>query len=224
MPGVSVKPGFHQRTVGEYSFQVFVPKGYTSGKSWPCIVFLHGVGENGTDGRKHMKIGLPKHVRENADTFPAIVVCPQNPGPWKFKDEREEMVLDALAQVQEEFNIDEKRLYLTGLSQGGCSTFDIGAKTPGRWAALVVVCGAGKPEDAPKLEEVPIWIFHGGKDWSIPPSGSHKFDKVSIGGRDMHERIRGSKYTEYPRDGHYIWDKAYGDAKLWKWLFAQKLK
>ena len=40
----------------------------------------------------------------------------------------------------------------------------------------------------------------------------------------MHERIKGSKYTEYPGAGHFIWDRAYGDAKLWEWLFAQKRK
>lgn len=222
MTTLSAAPGFHGRSAGAHPYQVFVPEVPPPAGGWPCIVFLHGVGENGTDGEKHMKVGLPNHVRAHADTFPAVLVCPQNPGPWKFRDEREKLVLDALARTREELPVDPDRVYLTGMSQGGCSTFDLGASHPETWAALVVVCGAGRPEDASKLEGIPLWIFHGRRDPLIRPSGKHKFDKESVGGRDMHERIEGSRYTEYPRAGHAIWDRVYGDAKLWAWLFAQK--
>jgi len=32
------------------------------------------------------------------------------------------------------------------------------------------------------------------------------------------------KYTEYEKVGHNSWEKAYGDAKMYEWLFAQKKK
>ncbi len=183
------------------------------------MVFLHGVGENGTDGERHLKVGLPVHVAAHEDTFPAVAIFPQCRGPWMYVGEDERLVLDALAA---ERNIDPNRVYLTGLSQGGCSTFDLGAKYPSRWAALVVICGAGRPEDAPKLAGLPIWIFHGERDPVVPPSGPHGFDRESVGGRDMAKLLPGVRYTEFPGADHFIWDRVYADPEMWDWLLAQR--
>jgi predicted peptidase len=133
----------------------------------------------------------------------------------------EQLIMDSIVAAQREWRIDSKRIYLTGLSQGGCSTFDLGAKYADRWAALVVVCGAGNPSDAGRII-APTWIFHGEKDEVVPPSGPHQWDKNNIGGRDMAKKIINAEYTEYPGADHFIWDKVYADPALWEWLLAQK--
>jgi predicted peptidase len=220
MPTSKPSPaGFQRREVRGRVYQIFVPQGAAPVRGWPCVLFLHGVGQNGTDGERHLEVGLPRHVRRHAETFPAVVVMPQCGGRWKYVGFEEEVALGALDATARELSIDPDRVYLTGLSQGGCSTFDLGAKFPDRWAALVVVCGAGKPEDAPRM---PIWIFHGEKDDRVPPSGHHGFDDESVGGRDMAKRLPHAKYTEFPGAGHDIWDRVYGDPALWDWLFAQR--
>lgn len=224
MADKQIGTGFQKRTLRGSTYQIFIPKAYAREEKWPCVVFLHGVGENGTDGEKHMKVGLPLHIRKNAETFPAVAIFPQNKGPWKYVGDRETLVMDALAETSKEFNIDPDRVYLTGLSQGGCSTYDLGAKYPDRWAALLVVCGAGRKEDAPKLAGLPLWAFHGGRDPAIPPSGRHKFDKESTGSREFTALIPGAKYTEFPKEGHFIWDRVYADPEVWRWLWAQKRK
>ncbi len=38
----------------------------------------------------------------------------------------------------------------------------------------------------------------------------------------LHELSADAKYTEYSDVGHAAWDKAFADAELWKWLFAQR--
>jgi predicted peptidase len=211
---------FQKREIQGRVNQVFVPAGYTPSRRWPLIVFLHGIGENGTDGVLHLRAGLPPYVLEHAAAFPAFVLAPQCKGPWKFVGEDERVVMDAVAAAEREWNIDSKRIYLTGLSQGGCSTFDLGSKYPERWAALAVVCGAGYPADAPKIQ-APTWIFHGERDPAVPPSGPHQWDSMNIGGRDMAKIIRGARYTEYPGADHYIWDRVYADPALWDWIFEQ---
>ncbi len=130
--------------------------------------------------------------------------------------------MDALAAAEREFRIDPAGIYLTGLSQGGCSAFDLGAKYPDRWAAIVVVCGAGRPQDAPRLAGIPIWIFHGELDEAVPPTGGHGYDREGVGGRDMARLIPGARYTEFPGADHFIWDRVYSDQKMWEWLFSRR--
>jgi predicted peptidase len=207
---------FQRRFVDGRSFQVSVPAG---AGPFPCVVFLHGVGENGTDGEKHLKVGLPALVKEG---FPAVVIAPQCRGPWMYVGDDERYVLGALEATAAELPIDRSRIYLTGLSQGGCSAFDLGAKHPEIWAALVVVCGAGRIADALRLRRTPIRIYHGEKDAVIPPSGHHPFDSETVGGRDMSKVLPHAKYVEFAGADHFIWDRVYGDPGLWDWLFAQR--
>ncbi len=209
--------GFQKRTVGDRAYQVFVPDGYAADRPWPLVVFLHGVGENGTDGEKHLTVGLPAHIPAG---FPALGLFPQCKGPWKYVGDDESMVMDAVSATQGEFHVARKRIYLTGISQGGCSTFDLGARYRDFWAALVPVCGAGYPLDSAKIW-APTWIFHGEKDAVVPPSGPNPWDAKNVGGRDMAKLIADVKYTEYPDADHFIWDRVYADPAMWEWLFAQ---
>jgi predicted peptidase len=212
---------FQKRTILGRTYQVFVPPAYAPNRPWPLLVFLHGVGENGTDGEKHLQAGLPPYVLANEASFPAFVIAPQCKGPWKYVGEDEQVILDAVTAAQREWRVDFRRIYLTGLSQGGCSTFDLGARYPDRWAGLVVVCGAGRPSDAGRIT-APLWIFHGELDPVVPPSGPHQWDASNVGGRDMARLIPRAKYTEYPEADHFIWDRVYADPALWEWLLAQK--
>jgi predicted peptidase len=212
---------FQKRVLRGRSYQVFVPPTYVTSRPWPLIVYLHGVGENGTDGEKHLKVGLPPYVLANEATFPAFVIAPQCKGPWKYEGEDEQLILDSIPAAQREWRVDPKRIYLTGLSQGGCSTFDLGARYPDRWAGLLVVCGAGRPADSGRIT-APLWIFHGERDEVVPPSGPNQWDKSNVGGRDMAKLIGRAKYTEYPDADHFIWDQVYSDPAVWEWLLAQK--
>jgi predicted peptidase len=216
--------GFQKREVLGRRYQIFIPHGYSPERPSPVVAFLNGVGENGTDGERQMAAGLPAYVREHALTFPALAVFPQCRGPWKFVGEDEQVLLEALSATQKELRVDPARIYLTGISQGGCSAFDLGAKYPELWAALVVVCGAGRPGDALRLRRMPIWIFHGELDSIVPPTGGHKFDDESVGGRDMKRFLPHARYTEYPGADHSIWDRVYADPSMWEWLFAQRRK
>jgi predicted peptidase len=84
------------------------------------------------------------------------------------------------------------------------------------FAAAIPFCGAGNPELAPNMVDVPVWAFHGSKDRNVPVSGS----------REMVEAIKtaGGKpgYTEFPGVGHNVWPHVNDTLGLLDWLFAQK--
>jgi predicted peptidase len=238
--------GFLDRTVSlrgvTYKYQVFLPEDWSSKKKWPIILFLHGAGERGSDGLLQTDVGLPHAIRESRSRFPTIVVIPQClTNHWWTEPEMEEMALAALAATSKEFKGDAKHSYLTGLSMGGFGSWDIATRYPGKFAAMVPICGGlATPKDlvreypasaknaypdeprsyaeaAAKIGKTPVWIFHGAADDTVPVDGSRKMnDALKAAGGNV-------RYTEYPGVGHNSWDKAYAEPELMPWLLSKSL-
>jgi len=216
---------------------IYVPAEYTPEQAWPMIVFLHGAGERGDDGLIQTEVGLGDAIRRHADRFPAIVLFPQCPAEKYWNST--EAHLDALMeQARERYNINENRVYLTGLSMGGYGCWTWGAAHAERWAAMIPICGGGEPNDLksltkepiPKeayppmkervlaLAKLPIWTFHGLEDDVVPPFRTKQMVR-------MIEREGGEiKHTEYKGVGHASWERAYADEDVIRWLFEQQRK
>ncbi|WP_312237188.1 prolyl oligopeptidase family serine peptidase [Stenotrophomonas sp.] len=220
-------------------YQVFVPRAAaTDVGALPVVLFLHGSGERGRDGRRQTKAGLGPYLRSHADRFPALVVLPQTPAGEEWSGANNRIALAALDATLAEFGADPQRQYLTGMSMGGYGSWNIALDNPQRFAAIVPVCGAVlapravRPtlfvEDvaqeadpyaaiAKRLKHVPIWMFHGALDDVVPPEDDRRLKAAfaQAGADDV-------RYTEYPGGNHNAWDATYADAAMWDWLFAQK--
>lgn len=125
-------------------------------------------------------------------------------------------VLAMLDRTMEELPVDPDRVYLTGLSMGGFGSWYIAALEPRRWAAVVPICGGASVRIAPGIKDIPIWVFHGGKDTVVPPRLS----------REMVEALRAAggkpRYTEFEEAGHDSWTPGYRHPEFLPWLFAQR--
>lgn len=234
----SMETGFLKKTITvngqEERYQVYVPAGYTPDTAWPLIVFLHGAGERGNDGEAHARVGIGAAIEKNPERFPVIVLLPQCPKDTVWNTSHD--VLEAqMAATREAYTIDDKRIYLTGLSMGGYGTWLWGAIKTDVFAALLPICGGGNPEDIQRLLKVgggnpygslasrlralatvPIWAFHGGADGVVPPDHS----------RSMVEAVRARggnvQYTEYEGVGHNSWDATYQNPDVIAWLLEQR--
>src|SRR4051794_27451652 len=146
--------GFLQRTHmdpdgAKARYVLFVPHTYTGEKATSVIVFLHGSGETGSDGERQAQTGLGPAIRKHEKTFPSIVIFPQSQKrTWRADSGDARRALDILAEVEKEYKVDPKRIYLTGLSMGGMGTWSLALAHPERWAAIVPVCGRGDPKKA----------------------------------------------------------------------------
>jgi predicted peptidase len=179
-------------------------------KAWPLVLFLHGAGESGNDLAKVKTHGPPKLVETNGP-FPFILVSPQCPGRGWNPD-----VLNGLLDsVLKDYRVDKDRVYLTGLSMGGFGTWSLAAAHPERFAAIAPICGGGTPSDAPKLARLPIWVFHGAKDPTVPVKRSEEMVEAlkAAGGSP--------KFTVYPEAGHDSWTATYNNPEFYDWLLAQ---
>lgn len=215
-----------------YPFQLLHPAGRPSGPE-PLVVFLHGAGERGKDNSRQLT-WLPLAMASDSfrERFPCwllAVQCPEDEKwadvPWsevmpsplpKEPTRAVRAVLAAMERVQREHAVDPDRVYLTGLSMGGYGAWDLAARFPGRFAAVLPICGGGDETTAPRLAEVPIWAFHGAEDPGVPVGRT----------RSMIAAIRAAggspKFTEFPGVGHDSWTPAYRDPEVLDWLFAQR--
>ena len=198
------------------------------------LVFLHGIGERGSENLANIRLAVPEIVKQiKAAKQKVILLAPQCPGDqlWSTRHrggaeaKLTEKPRPALGMVPiliqkkiREFDADPDRVYITGLSLGGYGTWDLMARYgTGLFAAGVTCSGGGDPSRADKMKDLPIWIFHGEADQTLPVKLSRRmYAALKEAGSDV------VFYKEYPGVPHDCWTRTYQDPEVWKWLFSQK--
>jgi len=201
----------------KYDYLLYLPKGYEEkgSKKWPLVIFLHGMGERGSDVNKVKIHGIPKLAEKKE--FPFVAVSPQCPLTTDWR--RETANLNAfLDEILEKNAVDPDRVCLTGLSMGGYGTWMWGCANPERFAALVPICGGGDPSKAAAIKDIPTWVFHGAKDRAVPIKKSEEMvEAIKAAGGDP-------RFTVYPEAGHDSWTVSYDNPELYEWILKQARK
>jgi predicted peptidase len=201
-------------------YLLYTPKDYPgSEKEFPLILFLHGIGERGTDLELVKLFGIPKEIEEGVD-FPFLVVSPQCPEDTIWANELDALYA-LLENIIETHQVDTSRIYLTGLSMGGSGSWHLAAAYPSMFAAVVPICGwanpfLGFPERIRVLRDVSVWAFHGAEDEVIPLQRSQELVDV------LKANQGNVKFTVYPDTPHDSWTQTYKNPELYKWLLQQK--
>jgi predicted peptidase len=86
-------------------------------------------------------------------------------------------VMNVLALVRKEFNIDPNRIYLMGHSMGGGGTWHFGVKYPEIWAALAPVAPAfyTTPDELAKIQKMPVIVVQGDDDPFVSVNQTRQF-------------------------------------------------
>jgi predicted peptidase len=203
----------------EAKYVVFIPHAYDRTKACPTILYLHGSGSSGTDGRAQVQGSLAGAIRKREKDFAFIAVFPQSHETnWRAESKDGKRAIAILDQVARDFRVDAERVYLTGISMGGQGTWSLAAAYPERWAAIVPICHGGDPKTVGKFKDLACWCFHGDADEVIPVAQSREMIRAlkKAGGQPL--------YHEYPGVGHNAWDLTYANPDLYEWLLLQKRK
>lgn len=164
-------------------FYEYLPPGYSSGESFPVVIFFHGIGERGNglmqptlgtnaDGTTYVKekaltavlVNGPPKLIKNGKNLPAIVISPQLPlsrGSWAI-----DVTGPFVDYILNHYRVNRDRVYITGLSLGGGGAWIYSKMNPHVVAAVVPVCGYDGNTDIANLIGKPVWAFH------------HEVDKV----------------------------------------------
>ncbi|MDO1514267.1 PHB depolymerase family esterase [Maribacter confluentis] len=199
------------------AYYLYYPENYETEpeKDFPILLFLHGGGESGDSLVTVKRNGPPKLIAQGKK-FPFLILAPQNPNEKKWWNTRAvKQLLDSIVATN---RIDKRRIYLTGLSRGGGAAWELAVQYPETFAAMAVVCGMTPVPYASWInKKMPIWVFHGEKDKSIPIEESETMvDRLKEMGYDV-------LFTKYPNVGHSAWIKAYETDALYDWFMNQEL-
>lgn len=252
------------KTSGELQAAYFECENAKDGEKHPLVIWLHGAGEGGNDpslavmGNKVTALA-GKEIQEKLGG--AFVLVPQCPTVWMHNDSKpydicsEECkdksskytkelkeIIDSFIKDRKE--IDLKRIYIGGCSNGGYMTINMLLKYQNFFAAAFPVCEAYKDswlsdKDIEVLSKTPLW-FTAAKndgtikveDHSIPTVKRLKavnennvkfslFEDV----RDTSGMFKNKDGEPYEFNGHWSWiylfnDKcrSEGEESIWKWL------
>jgi len=215
LPGKQTSCCFETKVAKKLPYLLYLPEDYNQKKSFGCILFLHGAGERGDELKKLKKIALPKILEKNKQ-FSFIVISPQCPeGAWWT--DYNEMLIQLLDHVIQNYKVEESKIYLTGLSMGGFGSWSLACQFPEQFAAVAPICGGGEPDTARrKLKNMPVWAFHGKKDQAVPLYRSQEMVNA------INEAGGNAKLTIYTDADHDAWTAAYNDQNLYEWFLKHK--
>lgn len=163
-------------------YLLHVPPNYDPSKPMPMILALHGMGGNSADFEKRTKLN------ETADKDGFIVVYPDstqwfNQKDWKTWDTDDGIIppgkhvddtkflRSVIDTTQSQLNVDDKRIYMAGISNGGMMTMHAAGPLSDKLAAVAVVSGAMSGKEESPTEPLSVINIHGTNDSVIPIGG-----------------------------------------------------
>ena len=206
------------------AFRLKFPKTYmhnvADGKTYPAIIFLHGLGEPGNvwDNEFHLVHGGQTHAQKIDDgTFDGFMIYPQSQAGYL---QAYFPLLKELADSMAKYvKLDLDRVHVGGLSSGGQATWDF----PQQQQYAKVAC-AIEPISAAQYEDVqyfashisiPVFTGNGGQD--VAPYPSTVTDIIAayknLGGNIMQ--------AFFPDQGHGAWNAFWADPRYWPFINAQ---
>jgi predicted peptidase len=211
-------------------YLVYTPVGSSNAKL-SLLIFLHGAGGVGQDIQQIK--ARPTDVWKGIEKFgkgPCIVVAPQclktangERGIWTAEDLN--LVLQHLKAT---LPVDDRRIYLSGISMGGYGTWAWAAHDPQHFAAIApIVGGIGREgakavtpdfdQWAASLAKIPVYAFVGALDTTVPPERSERMIAAikKAGGKE-------AKLKVYPEEAHGAGRVVVADPEYYDWIFAQQ--
>jgi poly(3-hydroxybutyrate) depolymerase len=124
--------------------------------------------------------------------------------PANLAELSEKDVLNVLAMMRKEFNVDENRTYLMGHSMGGAGTYFLGSKHAKEWAAIAPIAPAAflMNNDRAKILQgikdasVPMLVVQGDADTAVPVTNTRMWVDT------MKELKMDYQYREFPGIDH----------------------
>jgi len=208
----------------EIAFRLKFPKSFRStadGKTYPLVVFFHGLGEVGPIFDNEYQLFHGGYVHGSAvdsGIFDGFLLYPQSSDGWGQEQ------LDIIATLITKYllpqgKVDARRVVVTGISDGGRAAWEFAATHPELTAACVPISAVsiGDESYVDKLLPIPIWLFTGGLDGSPAPAIAEQVVAVyKAAGAHI-------AYTQYATLGHGCWDSAWMEPKYFPFLSkAQK--
>ena len=178
----------------ERSFYIHAPTNIEQLDKIPLLFVLHGFG-----GSAERIMGY-SNFQSIADESNFIAIFPQgspfetilssasshwNSGGWTVGSDVDDVdfINSIIDWVSGEYNIDQERIYSTGMSNGGFMSYHLACNLSSRIAAIASVTGSMTKqtfEDCDPTHPTPILQIHGAADTTVPYRGNSALGMESI--------------------------------------------
>ena len=161
---------------------------------------------------------LPDDPTLDARAFPGFVLFPQSLNGWNGNAVQDALRL--LRLVIKKYNIDEDRIYINGLSNGGHGAYEAIKRAPWMFSAAILmsavddgfIINAGMESS---IAGIPLWIFQGALDTTPTPNKTKYYiNRFRSAGSVI-------RYTEYPDVGHTTWNRAFKEPEYFSWMLGE---
>ncbi|MED5231704.1 MAG: alpha/beta hydrolase-fold protein [Candidatus Thermoplasmatota archaeon] len=192
-----------------YTYSVKVPGGYNASDEYPLFLYLHGQLLDSVFFNNMMTNNF--YVPDD-DKY--IIVRPSKLElDWDAKK-----ALDVLEDVKANLNVDDDRVYLTGLSMGGRGTFIVAAALPDYFAAIMPLTPHHEPYSyiplAEDIAHLPVWMSHGTNDStsSYDMAAQMAENLTNLGAEIEFQTVVGGE--------HGGWFAIYSDPEVMQWMLS----
>jgi hypothetical protein len=161
---------------------------------------------------------LPDDATLDPRAFPGFILFPQNLNGWDPSSAQDVIRITRL--ISKKYNIDENRIYIHGLSNGGHGVFETIKRAPWLFATALTMSAINDgfingQNVANTVAHIPMWMFQGGQDTNPNPQKTKSIIKKF---RDAGAEVR---YTEYPNLGHGTWGTAYNEKDFFTFMLGK---
>jgi predicted esterase len=201
-------------------YLLYLPEGYEDHpeKTWPLIFFLHGYGDRGDNVFLLAKASPFMYIREKGP-LPVIIAAPLLNAFEGYSSFPGEYMDGALTEVQADYRVDAKRIYVTGLSMGGEATYRFAVVQPETFAAIAPLSAYVDSETYSmlgRIKALPVWAIHGAEDTVIPLARAQQpVDALKAAGGNI-------RFTVLEGHDHDVWTDTYSDPAFYDWLLQHQ--
>jgi poly(hydroxyalkanoate) depolymerase family esterase len=198
--------GSYSNAHGTRDYKLLIPSGY-HGQPLPLIVMLHGCGQDPDDFAAGTRMNA---LAERNDCFVVYPSQTQGANPsrcWNWFEPRHQqrelgepsLIAGITRQVMHTYHIDERRVFVAGMSAGGAMAVILAATYPELYAAAGVHSGmpyraaqnmfaaltamrGGSANSAAvdPAKSIPIIVFHGDEDATVHPRNGERIVSQSL--------------------------------------------
>ena len=194
--GAQFIDGVYRNHAGTRSYKLYIPSSY-HGQAMPLVVMLHGCTQNPDDFAAGTQMNALAEEKECFVVYPAQTQGANSSRCWNWfnaidqqRDQGEPSLIAGIArQVIDDYPVNEREVFVAGLSAGGAMAVIVGTLYPDLFAAvgvhsglpfasaqdlpsaLAAMKGGAMPNGQRKAPAggVPIIVFHGDRDTTVNP-------------------------------------------------------
>jgi predicted peptidase len=151
------------------AYSISVPDNYAASKPVPLILALHFGGDPEGAGRAVLEI----LVAQGLAGLGAVMVAPDSKGGAWSSGANERAINSLLEDTLKQYNIDRKKIAVTGFSMGGAGAWYYGMKYADRFSAVIPI--AGTPPESTSQWRLPVFAIHSRDDEVVPIGPTQRY-------------------------------------------------